>query len=105
MSHVGIAREASAIWHLPLMLPQTAMPVSGPAEQLEVRLEAPDLCPRYCAQVFEIQVGPSPRWIAERLEAAGTTDIQTNGFEFAQFKSQSLGRTLTASAHCPAAFP
>jgi phenylalanyl-tRNA synthetase beta chain len=67
MSHVGIAREASAIWGLPLTMPDLTMPPAGPAEDVEVRIDDPDLCPRYCAQVFAISVGPSPRWLVDRL--------------------------------------
>ena len=62
MNHLGIAREASAIWGLPLQMPALSA-VEGPAlsavEGLDVTIEAPDLCPRYCAQVFEVKVGPS----------------------------------------------
>ena len=41
----------------------------------QVHLEAPDLCPRYCAQVFEVKVAPSPDWLRDRLEAAGVRAI------------------------------
>ena len=34
-----------------------------------------ELCPRYCAQVFDVRIGPSPAWLAERLEAAGVRPI------------------------------
>ncbi len=40
-----------------------------------MRLEDAVRCPRYCAQVFEVTVGPSPAWLAERLEAAGVRPI------------------------------
>ena len=53
--------------------------VDGPAlskvEGLDVTIEAPDLCPRYCAQVFEVKIGPSPQWLADRLTAAGVRPI------------------------------
>ncbi len=75
LSQVGLAREASTIWQLPLRLPDTTMPAAGPAEALEVELQDPDLCPRYCAQVFEVRIGPSPPWLAERLESAGVRSI------------------------------
>ncbi len=42
---------------------------------LQVTVDAPDLCPRYAAQVFDITVGPSPSWLAARLEAAGVRSI------------------------------
>jgi phenylalanyl-tRNA synthetase beta chain len=75
LSHIGLAREAAAAWQLPLKLPSMAMPAPGPAEQLEVEIAVPDLCPRYCAQVFEVANGPSPAFIRDRLEAAGVRAI------------------------------
>jgi phenylalanyl-tRNA synthetase beta chain len=78
LSHVGIAREAGAIWGLPLQMPELA-PVgehgTATAQMLDVVIEDADLCPRYCAQVFEVRVGPSPDWLQRRLEAAGVRPI------------------------------
>ena len=82
LSHVGLAREAATIWSHPLRLPEMDAPpaagASGAAtSQLDVRLEDTGLCPRYCAQLFEVTIGPSPRWLAERLEAAGVRPISS----------------------------
>jgi phenylalanyl-tRNA synthetase beta chain len=76
LNHVGIAREAATIWGQPLRLPEllATSESSGPP-LLEVRLEDPVRCPRYCAQVFEVSIGPSPAWLADRLEAAGVRPI------------------------------
>jgi phenylalanyl-tRNA synthetase beta chain len=71
LSHVGLAREAAVIWGGPLRMPGMPMPAPGPAETLDVSIEDADLCPRYCAQVFEVTPGESPAFIRERLEAAG----------------------------------
>jgi phenylalanyl-tRNA synthetase beta chain len=99
LSHVGIAREAAAIWNMPMKSgsgtrPSTSSgrpePVEGrdagsdripdhgsriPADALDVVLEASDLCPRYCAQVFQVTVAPSPAWMQQRLEAGGVRPI------------------------------
>jgi phenylalanyl-tRNA synthetase beta chain len=41
-----------------------------------VDVEAPDLCPRYTARVIRgVRVGPSPRWLVERLEAVGLRSV------------------------------
>jgi phenylalanyl-tRNA synthetase beta chain len=41
-----------------------------------VRIEAPDLCPRFTARVFEnVTIGPSPQWLQARLLAAGMRPI------------------------------
>jgi phenylalanyl-tRNA synthetase beta chain len=77
LSHVGLAREASVIWGVPLQMPDLAMPMPGAAVPLDVRIDDADLCPRYCAQVFEVRVGPSPAWLAQRLEAAGIRSINS----------------------------
>jgi phenylalanyl-tRNA synthetase beta chain len=78
LSHVGLAREASAIWGLPLEMPAMAMPAAAQADALgvvDVTIEDADFCPRYCAQVFEVTNGESPAFIRERLEAAGIRAI------------------------------
>ena len=95
LSHVGLAREASVIWSLPLQMPDMTVPPAGPAESLEVRLEAPDLCPRYCAQVFEIAVGPSPQWLADRLSAAGVRPI-SNIVDVTNYVMLEIGQPMHA---------
>src|SRR6185503_11521599 len=50
---------------------------SGTGQILDVDLQAPDLCPRYCAQVFEVGVAPSPDWLQRRLAAAGVRPINS----------------------------
>ena len=98
LSHVGLAREASAIWGLPLRLPDALM-VGGRSasadESVEVDLEAPDLCPRYCAQVFEVRVGPSPEWLRERLEAAGVRPIN-NVVDVTNYVMLEMGQPMHA---------
>jgi phenylalanyl-tRNA synthetase beta chain len=76
LSVIGLAREASAAYALPLQLPNRVVPALGEAKPLDVVIEDADLCPRYCAQVFEVlSPGTSPSWLRERLEAAGVRSI------------------------------
>lgn len=76
LSVLGLAREASAAYALPLRQPDRSMPAAGPAPSLEVSLEEADLCPRYCAHAFEVlALGGSPEWMRVRLEAAGVRSI------------------------------
>ena len=74
LNHVGIAREASVIWNAPLKTPAAAAAPAGDVA-VDVDLAEPTLCPRYCAQVFDVRIGPSPAWLTERLEAAGVRPI------------------------------
>jgi phenylalanyl-tRNA synthetase beta chain len=76
LSVVGLAREAAAAYGRPLRLPDRTMPPSGQPQPIEITIEDPELCPRYCAQVFEVRsTGSSPAWMQERLEAAGVRSI------------------------------
>jgi phenylalanyl-tRNA synthetase beta chain len=116
LSHIGIAREASAIYGLPLTLPEmTPRLGSGQAPagdvtitagadaqvpapddaSLDVRLEDPDLCPRFCAQVFEVRIGPSPAWLADRLTAAGVRPI-SNIVDVTNYVMLELGQPMHA---------
>ena len=76
LSHLGIAREAATIWNQPLRPPAMLVASDVSSDPLVgVRLEDDVPCPRYCAQVFEVRIGPSPAWLAERLAAAGVRPI------------------------------
>ncbi|MEN3284187.1 MAG: phenylalanyl-tRNA synthetase beta chain [Solirubrobacteraceae bacterium] len=74
----GVAREVHAVTGAPLRPPPWADDpgTPGPIERAEVRVEAPDLCPRFTARVFEnVTIGPSPAWLKARLMAAGQRPI------------------------------
>ena len=51
-------------------MPEMVLPARDEAAEgapaLEVDLEDADLCPRYCAQVFDVTIGPSPDWLHDR---------------------------------------
>ncbi len=45
-------------------------------ELVKVRVDAPDLCPRYMARaVTDVKIGPSPKWMRKRLAEAGVRPI------------------------------
>ncbi len=73
----GIAREVAVIYGRPLKPLELGFQESGPAasESLRVVIEAPELCPRFCARVLDVRVGQSPAWLRERLEAVGVRPI------------------------------
>ena len=77
--HVGLAREIAAMSGRSLVLPDVTVTANGGPvdEQITVVNEAPDACPLYTARVIrDVQVGPSPAFIADRLTARG--DIPRN---------------------------
>ncbi len=78
LSVLGVAREVSAIYGIPLTIPQSpnsSIPQS-PNSSISVSIKAPDLCGRYTAAVMEgIRIGHSPHWMAKRLQASGIRPI------------------------------
>ncbi len=77
MNVYGVAREVAALYGLALRPPDTTAAAEGaPAgEALDVTIEAPDLCGRFCARVLDVTVGPSPAWLRDRLELVGVRSI------------------------------
>ena len=74
----GVAREVHAATGAPLAPPPWAedLGTEGPIEGAEVTVEAPDLCPRFTARLFEdVTIAPSPPWLKARLTAAGQRPI------------------------------
>lgn len=77
MNVLGVAREASVVYGVPLRMPETSFAEQGPAaaEALSVAIEAAELCPRFCARVADVAMGPSPAWLRDRLEQVGVRPI------------------------------
>ena len=75
---LGIAREAAALTGQGLPLPEVEYEEKGlPIDrQVSVKIDAPDLCPRYCASLISgIKVGESPLWMQQRLLKCGMRPI------------------------------
>jgi phenylalanyl-tRNA synthetase beta chain len=80
LSMIGVAREVSALTGAPLHLPpddDESGDAVGEAEQyVDVEIANPELCNRYVALIIEdVQIGPSPKWMQERLTLAGMRPI------------------------------
>jgi phenylalanyl-tRNA synthetase beta chain len=80
LSHLGLAREVSALTGVPLQDPSEigAIPAGLDRAPAGVRLavESPALCPRYVAVVVRgVRVGPSPAWLKARVESVGGRSI------------------------------
>ncbi|MBI5396420.1 MAG: phenylalanine--tRNA ligase subunit beta [Verrucomicrobia bacterium] len=78
LSIIGIAREVSALTGNPIKWPQVNFTEEEtPVESLaKVRVEAPDLCPRYAARLVRgVKIGPSPDWLKTLLEKLGVRSI------------------------------
>lgn len=80
LSVIGLAREAAVTFNRDFSVPAPSVKVSGDGDDvsnyIRVDIEAPDLCPRYCAKVVKnVKIEPSPLWMRMRLRAAGVRPI------------------------------
>ena len=75
----GVARELAALLDRPFHEPDlTYHAVACDSEHIGVRVDAPDLCPRYIGHyVSDIKVGKSPEYIRRRLKMCGINAINT----------------------------
>jgi len=98
LSHLGIAREVAALLGQAVRLPDAGLAEAGAAASslVRVRIEAPERCPRYTARVIEgVKIGPSPAWLARRLEACGVRSI-SNAVDATNYVLLELGHPLHA---------
>lgn len=78
LSMVGVAREVSALTGNPLKLPVVPdeIPARSEASELALKIAESSACPIYIGTVIEqIKIGPSPVWMQQRLQSAGTRPI------------------------------
>jgi phenylalanyl-tRNA synthetase beta chain len=97
-SVIGIAREISAVTGNPLKLPQVSLKETGdPAGKLvAVRIEDPELCPRYTARVIRgVKIAPSPDWLKTSLEKVGVRSI-SNVVDVTNYVMLETGQPLHA---------
>jgi phenylalanyl-tRNA synthetase beta chain len=110
LSHLGVAREVSALTGLPLRMPAELPPLPGPeavqasvtgereatADGVTIRLEDQAACPRYVGIVIrDLTVGPSPAWLVERLRAVGARSIN-NVVDATNYVLHALGQPVHA---------
>jgi phenylalanyl-tRNA synthetase beta chain len=78
LSVLGVAHEVAALTGQTVREPDLAYQELGApiASRVTISVTDPDLCPRYTASVLQgLKVGPSPRWLQQRLERAGLRPV------------------------------
>jgi len=114
-SVIGIAREIAAVTGNKLKMPDVSeggaprrpdseanlgargtRPSEKTAELVSVRLDDPDLCPRYTARVVKgVKIGPSPDWLRSMLEKVGVRSIN-NVVDVTNYVMLEIGQPLHA---------
>jgi len=108
LSHRGVAREVSAILGVaalntpteltvaPSTLPSIRGASSATGAVAAVRIEDAVQCPRYVAVVIRgVTVGPSPSWLAQRLDSVGLRSI-SNVVDATNYVLHGLGHPVHA---------
>jgi len=98
LSLLGIAHEVAAFTGQTVREPSSIYTQGErPVDQsVTVRIEDPDLCYRYTAAVVRgVKIGPSPRWLQQRLEQAGQRSVN-NVVDVTNFVMLEYGQPLHA---------
>ncbi len=98
LSVLGLAREAAATFGKELHMPEVKIEneTGDINELLSVEVKNPTLCRRYVARMIKnIKVGPSPRWMRERLRASGVRPIN-NLVDITNFVMLEYGQPMHA---------
>ena len=78
LSVTGLAREAAVTFQKELHLPEPKVEkeTGDIREHLSIEVQNPELCTRYIGRMVKnVKIGPSPRWMRERLRACGVRPI------------------------------
>ena len=98
MSITGLARETAATFNQELHIEKPVIRhTTGDIHDIfSVEVKNPVLCPRYVARaVTNVKIGPSPRWLRERLRACGVRPIN-NIVDITNFVMLEYGQPMHA---------
>ncbi len=106
LSVIGIAREVAAAYRLPLRVEgggfsrrqdeATAQAVAlRTTNDANVTIEDPDLCGRYTASIANVTIGPSPKWMQDRLQMCGVRPI-SNIVDITNYVMLEIGQPMHA---------
>ncbi len=98
LSVLGLAREAAATFGTELTIKEPVVKGAGGDinDYLSVTVENSELCKRYAAKVVKnVKIGPSPRWMRERLRASGVRPIN-NLVDITNFVMLEYGQPMHA---------
>ncbi|NLK21982.1 MAG: phenylalanine--tRNA ligase subunit beta [Epulopiscium sp.] len=97
-SVIGIAREAAATFRVPFGYPEIFVQENeeNVSDYIDIEIQNAKLCPRYAARVIKnVKVGPSPKWMRQRLLAAGVRPIN-NIVDITNYVMLEMGQPMHA---------
>lgn len=96
LSIIGIARELSAVYKIPLEFPEHSILAETSELDFNVDIVDIDLCHRYAGRVVKnLNIGHSPDWLKKRLESCGIRSIN-NVVDVTNYVLLELGHPLHA---------
>jgi len=98
LSHIGVARDLSAIFNRELTLPEINLTESEiPAENIaSVEISDTINCPRYCARIIQdVEIKESPLWLKNKIKSIGLRPIN-NIVDITNFILHEIGQPLHA---------
>lgn len=96
LSIIGIARELSAIYNIPIKFPEHS--ISAEIKELDFNVDIidSDLCHRYAGRVVKnVKIAPSPDWMIKRLQKCNIRAIN-NVVDITNYVLLELGHPLHA---------
>ena len=112
LSVLGIAREIATAYKLPMSYPPSRLRQGvgahegghhgrssqdswSPDQSIPITIEDPELCGRYVGATADVTVGPSPKWMQDRLLACGVRPI-SNIVDITNYVMLELGQPMHA---------
>ncbi len=95
-SHLGVAREVAILENRflkqrPVIIEEGT---TSAEDQIRITIQNPEGCFRYAARVITgVKVGPSPKWLRDRLESVGQKSIN-NVVDAANFVLMDMGHPM-----------
>lgn len=76
LSILGIAREISVAYRIPLNIPQNELIGTQPASDFSIEIVRPELCHRYTGRyIKDVKIADSPEWMKNRLKKCGVRSV------------------------------
>ena len=96
-SHIGVARDISALLNQPIKFPEVdQFKIDNTDLPVKVTVENTEACPRYSGiTISSIRVGTSPEWLQNRLRSIGLAPIN-NIVDATNYVLHELGQPLHA---------